>query len=68
MFDVGDRIDVIPTQFFDEGYRHISFYLTSLFTKVPLKETINIILHRIYKEKLVKKYWLKTHAQKLLFI
>ena len=49
-----DRIRSIPTGLFDEGYHYFSFDVTLLFTNVPLNKTINIILHKIYKENLVK--------------
>ena len=37
-------IHKIPPELFDRGYQYFSFDLTSLFTNVPLDETINIIL------------------------
>ena len=37
-----------------EGYKMISFDVVSLFTNVPVKETIDIIIRKVYKEKLVK--------------
>ena len=50
LFEAVDRIRSIPTELFDEGYGYFSFDVTSLFTKVSLNKTINIILHRIYKK------------------
>ena len=39
---------------FEEGYRFVSFNVESLSTNVPLNKTINIILDRIYRQKLLK--------------
>ena len=65
-FEVLDRIRSIPTELFDEGYRYFSFDITLLFTNVPLNKTINIILHRIYKENLVKTNMRKSTLKKLI--
>ena len=54
LFEAVERIRSIPTEPFDKGYRYFSFDVTLPFTNVPLNKTINIILHRIYKENLVK--------------
>ena len=56
----------MPTELFDEGYRYFSFDVTSLFTNVPLNKTINIILHRIYRENLVKTNMRKSTLKKLI--
>ena len=56
----------MPTELFDEGYRYFFFDVTSLFTNVPLNKTINIILHRIYKENLVKTNMTKSTLKKLI--
>ena len=39
---------------FEEGYQFVSFDIESLFTNVPLSKTINIILDRVYRQKLLK--------------
>ena len=65
-FEVLDRIRSIPTELFDEGYRYFSFDVTSPFTNVPLNKTINIILHRMYKENLVKTNMRKSTLKKLI--
>ena len=49
-FDAANRINQIPKRLFEEGYRFISFDVESLFTNVPLKRTINIVLDRIYRQ------------------
>ena len=46
-------IHKIPPECFDQGYQYFSFDVTSSFTKVPLNKTINIIMEKIYREKLV---------------
>ena len=65
-FEAVDRIRSIPTELFDEGYRYFSFDVTSLFTNVPLNKTIDIILHRIYKENPVKTNMRKSTLKKLI--
>lgn len=45
-----------------DGYEMISFDVVSLFTNVPLEKTIDIIIKKVYKEKLVKT---KIKADKL---
>ena len=65
-FKAVDRIRSIPTELFDEGYCYFSFDVTSLFTNLPLNKTINIILHRIYKENLVRTNLRKSTLKKLI--
>ena len=43
-FDAVSRIHNIPSHLFSQGNRFVSFDVTSLFTNIPLRETINIIL------------------------
>ena len=50
----------------DEGYRNFSFDVTSLFTNIPLNKAINIILHRIFRENLVKINMRKSTLKKLV--
>ena len=65
----------IPPELFDEDYQLVSFDAQTLFTNVPVKETINIILDMVYNKKLIntnlKKRTMKKYswvlAQKLLF-
>ena len=52
-FDAARKIDQIPKELFDIGYRYVSFDVESLFTNVPLKKTIDIILKRIFNDKLI---------------
>ena len=47
-FDAVTHINNILRNLFNDGYRFVSFDVTSLFTNIPLKKTVNIILKRIY--------------------
>ena len=53
---------IVPT-----NYKLVSFDVTSLFTNVPLKETIDIILKRIYISKEIVTEIEKENLKKLLF-
>ena len=65
----------IPPELFDEDYQLVSFDAQTLFTNVPVKETINIILDMVYNKKLIntnlKKRTMKKYSwvlvQKLFF-
>ena len=46
----------------------ISFDVTSLFTNVPLKETIDIILNKIYDEKKIERNIPRNIMQDLLYL
>ena len=50
------------------GYVTISFDVVSLFTNVPLRKTIDIILRKIYDEKLIKTKIPKKNMEKLLLL
>ena len=65
-FEAIDRIHSIPTELFYEGYRYFSFNVTSLLTNVSFNKTINIILHRICKENLVRKNMRKSNLKKFI--
>ena len=47
------EIKTIPHSLFDQDYRFVSFDIASLFTNVPLKRTIAIILKCIFEDKLI---------------
>ena len=49
-----------------DGYQMISFDVVSLFTNVPLKQTIDIILRKVYEEKLIKTKIPRKKMEKLL--
>ena len=50
-FDAVTHINNIPRNLFNDGYRFVSFDVTSLFTNIPPKKTVNIILKRIIIQK-----------------
>ena len=65
-FEAVSRIQNIPVNLFRDGYRFVSFDVKSLFTNVPLKKTINIILDRIYNKKEINTTLKKRTLKKLL--
>ena len=50
----------------DEGYRLVSFDVISLFTNVPLKRTVNVILDRIYEDNVIETKLKKSTLKKLI--
>ena len=46
-FDAADAIKSISLELFSQGYKFVSFDVESLFTNVPLRRTINVVLDRI---------------------
>ena len=50
---VANKIQEIPKELFDSGYKFLSFDVASLYTNVPLAKAIDIILKRVYREKIV---------------
>ena len=50
-FDAVSAIKTNPQDLFDQGYCFVSFDVESLFTNVPLKRTINIVLSRVFDNK-----------------
>ena len=65
-FEARQRIHSIPTELFAQGYRYVSFDIVSLFTNVLLKNTIEIILKRVYNDQLVQVKLKKRTLKKLL--
>ena len=67
------KCPILP-DLFDEDYQLVSFDAKTLFTNVPVKKTINIILDMVYNKKLInpnlKKRTMKKYSwilvQKLL--
>ena len=51
---------------FENGYQYISFDVESLFSNVPIKRTVDIILKRIYEDKLVSTNLRKRTLKKLI--
>ena len=66
-FDAVERINNIPRDLLDnDEYTLISLDVVSLFTNVPLLTTVNIILDRVYKQKLIKTTLKKSTLKKLI--
>jgi hypothetical protein len=65
-FEAASRIRNIPENLFRDGYRFVSFDVKSLFTNVPLKKTINLILDIIYNKKQLNTTLKKRTLKKLL--
>lgn len=54
-FHAAERIKSIPEELLqNDDYVFVSLDVVSLFTNVPLTKTVNIVLDRIYKQKLIK--------------
>lgn len=66
-FQAVSAIRAIPQNLFDEGYRFVSFDVESLFTNVPLKRTINIVVTRVFQDKLINTTLTKRTLKKLLY-
>ena len=65
-FHAVEQVGKIDFSLLDKGYRLVSFDVVSLFTNVPLKRTINIIVNRIYEEKLIDTKLRKHTLKKLI--
>ena len=66
-FDAAERIKKIPKELIrNEEYTLISLDAVSLFTNVPLRMTVNIILGRVYNQKLIKTTLSKNALKKLI--
>ena len=65
-FEAAKRIKAIPPKLFNEGYKFISFDVTSLLTNAPLKRTVNLILKRIYVDKVIPTTLRKRTMKKLI--
>ena len=65
-FDATKRIQNIPDELFEKGYRFVSFDVKSLFTNVPLAKTIGIILNRVYDQKLIETKLKRRSLKKLI--
>ena len=61
-----DFVDRIKQKRLPQEYELVSFDVVSLFTSVPLDYTINIILDKIYKEKLIETKLKRNEMKKLL--
>ena len=47
-----------------EDYEDVSYDVDSLFTNMPVKKTVEYILHKIYVDKLIKLYCKKSILKK----
>ena len=65
-FDAVNRIKGIPQNLFENGYQYMSCDVEWLFTNVPIKQTVDIILKRIYEDKLVSTNLKKRTLKKLI--
>ena len=65
-FDAANRIKVISQHLLENDYQYISFDVESLFTNVPTKRTADLILKRIYTDKLVSTNLKKRTLKKLI--
>ena len=66
-FDAADRIKAIPPNIRNNNdYVFVSLDVVSLFTNVPLRKTVNIILKRIYQEELISTTLSKKSLKKLI--
>ena len=66
MFEAVSAIKAIPQNLFDEGFRFVSFDIESLFTNVPLKRTLNLVLKRVFTDELIDTTLSKRTLKKLL--
>ena len=66
-FDAAKPIKKIPKELLrNEEFTLILLDVVSLFTKVPLWKTVNIILDRVYNQKLIKTTLSKKVRKKLI--
>ena len=65
-FQAVSDIQNIPQELFSEGYHLVSFDVVSLFTNVPLKRTIKIILDRVFEQNLISTTLSKRTLKKLI--
>ena len=49
-----------------EDYEDVSYDVESLYRNIPVKETIDYILHKIYVDKSIKPFCKKSIFKKLL--
>ena len=64
----GDFINRLRNKRIPEGHKLVSFDVVSLFTKVPLDFTINLILNKVYRDKRIRTKLKREQLKKLLEI
>ena len=65
-FEAAAKINSVSFGEISSEYTFISFDVESLFTNVPLKKTVEIILNRVYSEKKISTKLTKRSLKKLL--
>ena len=55
--------DMLKKAVHSEDYEDLSYDLESLFTNIPVKETIEYILHKIYVDKSIKPFCKKLFSK-----
>ena len=68
IIDTADFIDRLKKERIPRKYKMISFNVKSLFTSVPLDETISIILRKIYDEGKIKTNIPRNKMKELLLL
>ena len=63
-----DFISRIKDKRIEEGYKMVSFDVTSLFTNVPLDFVVELIVKKVYDDKLVNTKLNKNQLRQLLFL
>ena len=66
-FEAANRIRTnVTEELYEEGYVLVSFDVKSLFTNVPLKKTLDVILDRVYNQQLITTKLKKRTLKKLI--
>ena len=65
-FEAANKIRIISPECFDQDYVFLSVDVEPLFTNVPLKETVIIILDCVYKDHVVQTNLQKRSLKKLI--
>lgn len=68
MFDSIRQICEVLTDLLDQGYQWVSFDFESSFTNEPHDKVVQIVLSRVYDDKLVTPNWEREHLRNLLRI
>ena len=65
-FNAAWKIINIPKEILNYRYKQVSFDVESLFTNVPLRKTVNIIIKSFYDDKLIQINLKKQSLKKSL--